>query len=301
MSSGLIFNIQRYSIHDGPGIRTTVFFKGCPLRCMWCHNPEGMSPQPEILVVESRCISCGECRRVCPKPTHGEDGDQYDNGRSRCILCGSCVAACPSGARELAGKPVGIADVIGQILRDRIFYDQSGGGVTFSGGEPLMQPEFLRAVLEECRRIGIHTAVDTCGYCAPDHILGIAPLTDLFLYDVKFMAEDEHIKYTGCSNLPILENLASLGRVHRNIWIRIPVIPGINDDDDHFEEAARFAASVPGVRQVNLLPYHKIGIAKFHRVGLSYQLKQVGDPAAERLETLKRMFLARGLKTTTGG
>ncbi len=275
--------------------------KGCPLRCLWCHNPEGMSPLPEIVVVESRCISCGGCRRVCPKEIQAEDRAEDDSGRSRCVLCGSCVAACPSGARELAGRSFGVREVMTEILRDRIFYDQSGGGVTFSGGEPLMQPEFLRAVLEECRKCGIQTAVDTCGYCPREHIMGIAALTDLFLYDVKLMSEDEHIKYTGYSNLPILENLTSLGRVHRNIRIRIPVVPGINDDDDHFEEAARFAASVPGIRQVDLLPYHKIGIAKYHRVGLSYQLKQVGDPAAERLEALKRMFSAHGLKTTTGG
>ncbi len=228
-----------------------------------------MSPLAEILVVESRCISCGECRRVCPAtPVDEHDaGSRGDN--TRCILCGACVAACPSGARELAGRSLGVADLMVEILRDRLFYDQSGGGVTFSGGEPLMQPEFLKAVLEDCRAHGIHTAVDTCGFCAPEHLLGIAPLTDLFLYDVKFMREDEHLKYTGRSNLPILENLTELGRVHDNIWIRIPVIPGINDDDGQMKEAARFAVSVPGIRKVNLLPYHKIGIAKFRRVGFA--------------------------------
>ncbi len=301
MISGLIFNIQRYSIHDGPGIRTTIFLKGCPLRCLWCHNPEGMSPSPEILVVESRCISCGECRSVCPNTIDRENRGGDEGALRHCILCGACVASCPSGARELAGKSISVEGLTAEILRDRIFHDQSGGGVTFSGGEPLMQPEFLRAVLEECRRCGIQTAVDTCGYCAPEHILGIAPFTDLFLYDVKFMSEDEHIKYTGYSNLPILENLASLGQVHRNIRIRIPVIPGINDDDDQFEEAARFIASVSSIRQVDLLPYHKIGIAKFHRVGLSYRLEQVGRPAMERMEELKRIFAAHGLNTTAGG
>ena len=301
MLSGLIFNIQRYSIQDGPGIRTTVFLKGCPLSCWWCHNPEGMLPAPEILVIETRCLACGECRRVCPNAPIAKLDARDDNGRSRCTLCGACVAACPSGARELTGKTVGVAEVISEVLRDRIFYDQSGGGVTFSGGEPLMQPEFLRAILAECRAHGIHTAVDTCGFCAPEHLLDVAQLTDLFLYDVKFVREDEHIKYTGRSNLPILENLSNLGRVHDNIWIRFPVIPGINDDDAHVEEAARFSASVSGVRQVNLLPYHKIGVAKFRRVGLSYQLEHVPAPTPERLKALGRIFSAHGLNVTTGG
>jgi pyruvate formate lyase activating enzyme len=268
MESGLIFNTQRYSIHDGPGIRTTVFLKGCPLRCLWCHNPEGINPEHELAVIESRCIHCGQCRQVCPQATTSGNGSAMDE-RVRCVRCGECVKVCPSGARQLVGRQMNVHEVMAEVLLDRIFYEESVGGVTFSGGEPFMQPRFLRSLLEACRAEGIHTAVDTSGYVSKEDLLAVAPLVDLFLYDLKIMDDKLHRQWTGVSNATILENLPALGNIHRNIWIRMPLIPGFNDDPEHVEAVARFAASMPGVRQVNLLPYHATAAHKWKSLGMS--------------------------------
>jgi pyruvate formate lyase activating enzyme len=301
---GWIFNIQKYSVHDGPGIRTTVFFKGCPLACAWCHNPEGISPKPEIIVQASRCLVCGECRKACPLTA--SVGDRHGNNEitpspgslpippaspnanpgglparnEACTFCGACIDACPTEARQMAGRPATVHDIMDVILQDRIFYEESGGGVTLSGGEPLMQPWFLEALLLACRARDIHTAVDTSGLAAADHLRRIAPLTDLFLFDLKLMDDALHRKHCGVSNSLILENLKSLATTHSNLWLRLPLIPGINDSDDNLEALARFAAALPGVRQVNLLPYHKTGVRKFQQVGQSYALDHL--PGRER-------------------
>jgi pyruvate formate lyase activating enzyme len=292
MQFGVVSNIQKYSIQDGPGIRTTVFLKGCPLDCWWCHNPEGRSPKFEIVVVETRCIRCGECVKACPHAC---------SPAVPCELCGACVEACPTGARQAVGKRISVDDVFAEIVKDGIFYDESAGGVTFSGGEPLMQPHFLKGLLEKCRSKGIHTAIDTCGYAPAETLMALAPLVDLFLYDLKLMEEARHIEYTGVSNRLILENLKSLGQVHDNIWIRIPIIPGVNDTEDQLEALARFAASIPVVRRVNLLPYHTTGVAKFRRLGQAYRLADVRPPSAGFMEAAVEKFRAFGLKTTSGG
>ncbi len=301
MQSGVVFNIQRYSLQDGPGIRTTVFLKGCPLSCSWCHNPEGITPAPEIAVVETRCLSCGECSRACRcrDPLAGEGVLQTRN--EGCILCGDCVAACPTGARQIIGRETTVEETMREVLQDRIFYEDSHGGVTFSGGEPLLQAGFLREVLRACRAEGIHTAVDTCGYASRGDLLGIAPFTDLFLYDVKFMDDTRHIQYTGVSNTTILNNLRILGSMHGNIWLRIPLIPDINDSDDDLEALAHFAASVRGVRQANLLPYHKTGLQKFRRLGRRYDLASVQAPSPELIERIRRKFCAVGISAVAGG
>lgn len=292
MQSGLVSNIQKYSIQDGPGIRTTVFLKGCPLDCWWCHNPEGRSLKPEIVVVETRCIRCGECVKACPHSCSPTEP---------CDLCGECVDACPTGARQAVGKRVSADDVFAEIVKDGIFYDESGGGVTFSGGEPLMQPQFLKALLEKCRSKGIHTAIDTCGYAPAEILMAVAPLTNLFLYDLKLMQDARHVEYTGVSNRLILENLRVLGQAHDNIWIRVPIIPGVNDGEDQLEELARFAASIAGVRQVNLLPYHATGVPKFRRLGRAYRLADVKPPSADFMAAVVERFTALGLKTMSGG
>jgi len=299
--SGVIFNIQKYSVQDGPGIRTTVFFKGCPLRCWWCHNPEGLSPEPEIIVFENRCLSCGQCKKACPHQLTYASADAIEDGHISCTLCGACVKACPSGARQIVGRRMTVSEVMNEVLKDRLFYDDSGGGVTFSGGEPLAQPEFLKELLAHCRTKEIHTAVDTSGFCPRQDLLSVAPLTDLFLYDLKIMDQTRHIQYTGVSNTPVLENLKALGGIHGNIWLRLPVIPGVNDDEKNLQAVAQIAVSIPAVRQVNLLPYHKTGIAKFKRLKQPYRLESVPDPSAELLEKVRQNFTAFGLTVKTGG
>jgi pyruvate formate lyase activating enzyme len=301
MRRGLVFNIQKYSVQDGPGIRTTVFLKGCPLRCAWCHNPEGISPEPEFILVDGKCIGCGECRKACHHAPAGPDLTPLPREVQGCEFCGACVEACPTDGRRLVGTFMSVEEVVAAVLRDRVFYEQSGGGVTFSGGEPLWQAEFLKEALKCCKTAGLHTAVDTCGLAPLQDLLGIAPFTDLFLYDVKSMNDKEHIRYTGLSNERILHNLRELGRVHKSIWIRIPLIPGFNDGKTQLEATARFAAAIRGVRQVNLLPYHKLGSHKFKRVGRNNRLAGLEPPSLESLSSGAVIFRNAGLLTRTGG
>jgi pyruvate formate lyase activating enzyme len=291
--TGRIFNIQKYSIHDGPGIRTTVFLKGCPLSCIWCHNPESQSFSPEIMQYSKRCIGCGKCAEVC------KYGALYD--RDKCTSCGSCAEVCYAKARELAGKLMTVQEVIAQIDKDSIFYDESGGGVTFSGGEPLSQPEFLLELLTQCKKHEYHTAVDTSGYGATETIKAISGMTDLFLYDLKLMDDDKHIKYTGVSNKLILENLKEISRLGNQIYIRIPLIPGINDDESNIKLAATVIHETAGIEQVNLLPYHNIAVDKYNRLGKRSRLMEIPVPSGEYMEFVAGKFLEYGVKVKIGG
>jgi pyruvate formate lyase activating enzyme len=290
---GRIFDIQRFSLHDGPGIRTTVFLKGCPARCLWCHNPESQSFAPEVLVVETRCASCGTCATVCP---HGAPPP----GSGLCTACGACVDACPAGARRLAGRETTVDVVMEEVLRDRVFYEESGGGVTFSGGEPLAQPEFLSALLEACRAAGVHTAVDTCGFSPRERLLALAPLVGLFLFDVKLVDDARHRALTGLPAAPILENLRALAAAHGNVWIRVPVVPGHTDAAADVAATASLVAGLPGVRRVSLLPYHRTGAAKARRLAREYPLDALAPPPRERLEDLAALFRAHGLAVRIG-
>jgi len=301
MQNGLVFNIQKYSVHDGPGIRTTVFLKGCPLQCPWCHNPEGRSHHREIVVLESRCIGCGQCRLACRYGTVVPGAGPLPARTEQCALCGACVEACPTSARQIVGQKLSVSQVLEAVLQDQIFYEESGGGVTFSGGEPLSQPEFLRALLAACRDRGIHTTVDTCGLAQPDDVLAVAALTDLFLYDLKFMDDAKHRRYAGVSNALILENLKALGRAQSRIWLRVPVIPGINDAPADLQAAARFAATVSGVQQVHLLPFHRTGLPKARRLGQDNGLAGVQPPSDEAMSRAVDIFANAGLAVKTGG
>jgi len=293
LSTGRIFNIQRYSIHDGPGIRTTVFLKGCPLSCIWCHNPESQSFDPELMLYDKRCIGCGKCAEVCK---HGALLD-----RSKCTSCGSCAEVCYSKARELAGKLMTVTEVIAQIEKDSIFYDESGGGVTFSGGEPLSQPEFLLELLKQCKKREYHTAVDTSGYGAAEMVKAVSSMTDLFLYDLKLMDDDKHISYTGVSNKQILENLKTISRLGNRIHIRIPLIPDINDDESNIKAAAEVIQSIPVIEQVNILPYHNIAVDKYTRLGKPSSLMDIPVPSNEYMESIAEKFLSYGIKVKIGG
>jgi len=230
METGFVFNIQKYSLQDGPGIRTTVFLKGCPLCCQWCHNPESISPRREIIVVESRCITCGECRAACEFGESVVGSGVLPPRHDQCTLCAECVDACPTGARQIIGRTMTVAEVVTEVLKDRIFYEDSGGGVTISGGEPLMQPRFVTALLESLREAGVHCVLDTTGFGCTEHLLGAAKLANLVLYDLKAFDEQRHRELTGVSNRSILATLTALNQVHSNVWIRLPVVPGFNDD-----------------------------------------------------------------------
>lgn len=297
-SSGLIFDLRRFSIHDGPGLRTTVFFKGCPLRCQWCHNPESRSPRPERLERQERCLHCGACLVACPEGAISAlDGRTVTDAR-KCTHCGACVQVCFAEARQIAGRYQTSAQVLAEIERDQIFYDQSGGGATFSGGEPLLQPEFLLELLQGCRDRRIHTALDTCGHAPWEALERIRTFVDLFLYDLKLMDAARHAQFTGVSNERILENLRRLAAHGHAIWLRIPVIPGINDDPDNLDALGSFAAALPGVQRVTLLPYHRAAASKYERLGVAYPLEQVEPPGDEAMAAIASRLSAFGLQVS---
>lgn len=301
MQNGVLFNIQSYSVQDGPGIRTTFFLKGCPLACAWCHNPEGISRRPEIIVVEARCIRCGECFSVCPQQDPNQEKRPLAARPDACTVCGQCANACPTAARTVVGREFSPREVLERAKKDRLFYEESGGGVTFSGGEPLVQPAFLQQALRACREEQIHTAVDTCGFAPEDVLLEVAKHTDLFLFDLKFINDKLHREYTGVSNALILENLATLGRVHEEIWVRVPLIPGVNDAPVELEQMATFVSQIPAVRQVRLLPYHRIGLPKWRRLGRINSLAPMQPPSAADQARAVAIFQAAGVVALAGG
>lgn len=293
--TGMIFDIRRYSIHDGPGIRTAVFLKGCPLECRWCHNPEGRAAAPELILRVSRCFHCGDCLPVCPNAALSRRERQILIDRSRCDVCGSCADYCPSEALQVVGREMTVAQVLEEIERDRPFYEQSGGGVTFTGGEPLAQPDFLRALLQACRTRGLHTALDTCGY-APWAVLDeIRPLVDLFLYDLKLMDDARHQEWTGVSNAEILANLRRLSEAGQEILVRLPLVPGVNDGEENLRQTGAFLASLPTVPAVELLAYHHIAEAKYAGLGREYGL-DIRPPDAEHMRRCAAMLDGYGIR-----
>lgn len=370
--TGTIFDIKKFSIHDGPGIRTTVFFKGCPLRCVWCHNPEGQSMSAEIMFFTDRCSVCGRCVSVCPNQAiilknadreiarvypdpstilkDGSDGHGGSPGmnsvylnraialeagsaqmetvhhgqamplkdtsrdlnrahgihtlREKCTACGECVKACPRGAREIAGRVITSDELIDEIMKDVVFYDSSGGGVTFSGGEPLLQPDFLLASLKECKEREIHTAVDTCGFTKWETLSAILPYADLILYDLKCMDADMHFELTGRRNEVILENLMRLSGTHGNVTLRFPLIAGMNDSEENIVSMGEFLSSLKwegNSPRIDVLPYHNTGVGKYERLGRVYGIPHIPRPPDEIVDSVREKLGRFGLKTRVGG
>ena len=292
-STAVIFNIMRFSTQDGPGIRTTVFFKGCPLSCWWCHNPESQRLEPELLYLEERCRHCGDCLAACPQHAI-EQVDGIVRTSALCRRCGQCTQVCQAEARQIAGRRLTVPELIAEIERDLVFFEESGGGVTLSGGEPLAQPRFVSALLAACRDRGIPTVLETCGYASRDVFLTVALAADLVLFDLKLMDPLKHKRYTGVSNRRILANLKELVARGRPVTVRIPVMPGINDADDEIRQFAGCLAELP-VNQVELLPYHHIGAGKYKRLGLTYRLDDAPRPSPADLARFSDALTRAGL------
>ncbi len=299
--TALIFDIKKFAIHDGPGIRTTVFFKGCPLACSWCHNPEAIKPTRELVLFEEKCIACGECFRVCPQQAHERlaDGTRVYH-RDRCVLCGACTEVCYAEALVMEGREVTVAELMVDLRKDIPFYQNSGGGVTLSGGEPTLQHEFALALLQQCKAEGLHTAVDTSGQTPWRVFESLLPYIDLVLYDIKHIDGSSHQQHTGSDNGRILENLQRLGDSGTPIEIRMPVIPTINDDPEEIEGTARFLAGINGITKVEVLPYHKLGASKYARLGREYQLPEAQPPDPATMESIAGILRAHGLNVHVG-
>jgi len=298
-SKGLIFNIQRFSIHDGPGIRTTVFMKGCPLRCLWCSNPESQDFFPNLIARDLNCKGCGACAEVCPQKAISMDGE---HGRkidwSKCNQCLECVEACIYHSLTACGQHLRIPDVMDEILKDADFYRNSGGGMTVSGGEALSQSSFTAGLLEACKREGLHTALDTTGYAAWDTMKWVLSSVDLVLFDIKHLDPLEHRKATGVDNGVILANLLKLSG-EKEIWLRMPLIAGFNDSESHLLRVAALAKKV-GARKLSLLPYHEGGIAKCRQLGRPYPLPDAKAPDNARLATIKTLLQEENILASIG-
>jgi len=299
---GLVFDIKRYAINDGPGIRVTIFLKGCPLACRWCHNPESISPRVQKMYTESKCIGCGECVKICPQQACELTPEGIVTDDSLCIRCGQCAGVCPALATEMSGRYESVTDLLEVIENERPFFDQSGGGVTFSGGEPLMYPEFLKEILDACGRLQIHRTVDTSGLASTKNLLDVAKRTDLFLYDLKLMDSKKHKEWTGAGNKQILKNLKALAASGADIQIRIPLIKGVNADDGNIEATAAFVAALSGPRKkVSLLPYHNVAGGKFAKLGQEYEPGPMSEPDAGDLARVIARFATHHLTATVGG
>ena len=276
MNKAIFFDIQRNSFVDGPGIRTTVFFKGCNLKCAWCHNPESQSAKPQMMFYKDKCTGCGKCKSVCPY--HLE----------QCELCGKCTLYCPVDARKVCGKEHTVDEVLKEVLKDKAFYETSGGGVTFSGGECMLQIDFLAEILKKCKENGIHTAVDTAGHIPFESFEKILPYTDLFLYDIKIFDSQKHKQYVGVGNELILENLKKLFERKAKLWIRIPIIPDVNDSIEEIQKIKDFLKTNGTPEKIELLPYHAMGENKYRAIGKEPQIFKTPD--AENMKRLKEIL-----------
>ncbi|QUI25274.1 glycyl-radical enzyme activating protein [Vallitalea pronyensis] len=279
---GIVFDIQKCSIHDGPGIRTTVFLKGCPLRCQWCHNPESQSMKPQLRFMEKKCINCQSCAAVCNDGVHVFQDGRHHVNYDACTSCGRCVEACPTKALSITGKYMTVDDVIAIVKKDIPFYEHSGGGVTISGGEPLLQSSFTRELLIQCQSLGIHTCVETSGYGSDKQLEEILPYTDLFLFDYKVSNDERAVACTGVDTSVILRHLDSIIRHGNRVILRCPIIPSVNDDHDHYDAIIALLKKYPSIEKAELMAYHNIGLSKGHQVGIKqkeFSVMSDGDKA----------------------
>lgn len=288
---GWIYDIQRFSLHDGPGIRTTVFLKGCPLKCLWCHNPESQSSLLEIAEFKDRCIGCGQCIEICPEKAI--TGKEWFINRKICTRCGKCAEICPSGARKAIGEKMKVEDVLVEVRKDKIFYKNSGGGITLSGGEPLMQPLFSQELLRRCKKEDINTAIETSGYASWSNINKVLYFTDFIFYDIKHVDPLKHKEFTGRSNVLILRNLKKI--VRRDIVIRVPLIRGFNDAIEHITIMAEFLKELKYIKRIELLPYHRLGEAKYCRLCRKYE-PTVSPPNDNQIIKIKELLESYGFE-----
>ena len=305
--SGLVFDIQRFSVHDGPGIRTTVFLKGCSLRCFWCHNPEGLRPRVELEYFPFRCIGCGECVAACQEGAQQLNNGQRTFERELCTTCGRCVERCYADALALAGREMTAAQVIEEVLRDRAFYQASGGGVTLSGGDPALQPAFSRAILRGCKAAGLHTAIQTAGHCTWDRLAELLPHCDLLMLDLKHVDPARHKAVTGASNEPILENARRAARTETPLLIRVPVVPTVNDTPEEMGAIACFVRELQELRPLGpeigmeLLPFHRLAADKYRSLGLEYGAAGLEPPTQAQMDALASAAAAAGVRARTPG
>lgn len=298
-TEGVLFNIQRYSLHDGPGIRTIPFFKGCPLACKWCSNPESQRPEPELIYKKSDCIQCGKCIDACQQQAISVQNPHFID-RQRCINCGDCTRVCPTAALEMKGKRITVREVVRELQKEENVYRRSGGGITLSGGEPLSQPDFARELLKACKEKGWHTAIETTGLTSKDVIESVFPYVDLALTDIKALNPEIHRNNTGVDNQKILENLIRISFITKTV-VRIPLIPGVNDNPEEIRAIGEFARMMQNVDTIHLLPYHTYGENKYTLLGRIYPMGDTPSIADEKVNNLKREIESLGFQCHIGG
>jgi glycyl-radical enzyme activating protein len=283
MQTGLVFDIQHFAIHDGPGIRTTVFLKGCPLHCLWCHNPESQAAGMEIFYLPEKCIGCRACEHVCEEGAHHFKDNEHSLDRAICVRCGTCTEECYSGGLERVGQEMSVDAVLAEVLKDTPFYSTSGGGLTVSGGEPMQQFGFTRDLLLAAKEAGLHTCLETSGCSSRERYLEVAPLVDLFLFDIKETDPELHRQFTGVSNLAIRSNLLALDLIGASLVLRCPIIPGLNDRSEHFAGITALANQLHNVLEIHILPYHPLGTSKSQRLGKTPTLPDVKAPESPQV------------------